>query len=267
MAAYYDNQFLTIHHCLCAWLLPETSDDTCQICKNYKRSFLHSKLRSIKSRLDTEMEAACKVDSHVNYRFLDTPQKLQRLRNMHAVIVKQKSQIKSLQEKIERQFHSNGVSVDDEMNDGLAKLLTMYEKEATKDKGNDTFQKIFWMQQLKALTLKSKSSVRWHPLIIRWALYLHHRSSGAYETLRKSGVLLLPSSRTLTDYRHLSPSSSPGFSTTADIQLLDMIKLARPKHLAKYVFILIDEIYLKEGLVYNKSTGSLIGFADLGGTV
>ena len=46
-----------------------------------------------------------------------------------------------------------------------------------------------------------------------------------------------------------------------------MIKLARTKHLAKYVFILIDEIYLKEGLVYNKSTGSLIGFADLGGTV
>ena len=32
-------------------------------------------------------------------------------------------------------------------------------------------------------------------------------------------------------------------------------------------FILIDEIYLKEGLVYKKSTGSLTGFADLGGTV
>ena len=29
-------------------------------------------------------------------------------------------------------------------------------------------------------------------------------------------------------------------------------------------FILIDEIYLKAGLVYNKSTGSLTGFADLG---
>ena len=86
----------------------------------------------------------------------------------------------------------------------------------------------------------------------------------AYETLRKS---VLPSSCTLRDYRHLSSSSSPGFSTIADIQLLDIIKLARPRHLAKYVFILIDEIYLKEGLVYNKSTRSLTGFADLGGTV
>ena len=135
------------------------------------------------------MEAACEVDSHVNYRFLDTPQKLQRLRNMHAVIVKQKSQIKSLEEKIERQFHSKGISVDEEMNSGLVNLLNMYGKEATKDKSSDSFLKIFWMQQLKSLTLKSKSSIRWHPLIIRWALYLHHRSSGAYEMLRKSGVL------------------------------------------------------------------------------
>ena len=135
------------------------------------------------------------------------------------------------------------------MNSGLVNLLNMYGKEATKDKSSDSFLKIFWMQQLKSLTLKSKSSIRWHPLIIRWALYLYHRSSGAYEMLRKSGVLSLPSSRTLRDYRHLSPSSSPGFSTTADIQLLDMIKLAKPNHLAKYVLILVDEIYLKEGLV------------------
>ena len=69
------------------------------------------------------------------------------------------------------------------------------------------------------------------------------------------------------DYRHLSSTSSPGFSVTADHQLLDQIKCAKPIHLAKYVIILIDEVYLKEGLVYNRSTGSLIGFADLGGVV
>lgn len=266
-AAYYDNQFLTIRHCLCEWFLAESSDDTCHICKSYKKSYLYSKLRSIKTCSDLQVKAACEVDSHVNYRYLDTPQKLKRLRNMHEVIVKQKSQIKSLQGKLERQFQSNAINVDDEMNDGLVKLLKMYEKEATMDKSDDSFLKIFWMQQLKILTLKSKSSIRWHPLIIRWALYLHHRSSGAYETLRKSGVLSLPSSRTLRDYRHLSQASSPGFSTIADVQLLDMIKQAKPNHLAKYVLILIDEIYLKEGLVYNKSNGSLIGFADLGGTL
>ena len=143
----------------------------------------------------------------------------------------------------------------------------MYQKEATQDIKDESFLKVFWMQQMKAASVKNKCSIRWHPLIIRWALYLHHRSSGAYETLRKSGVLLLPSSRTLRDYRHLSRTSSPGFDTTADKQLLDLLRQSKPKHLAKYVFILIDEVYVKEGLVYNKSTGSLIGFADLGGTL
>ena len=65
----------------------------------------------------------------------------------------------------------------------------------------------------------------------------------------------------------MSSTSSPGFSVTADHQLLDLIKCAKPNHLARYVIILIDEVYLKEGLVYNKSTGSLVGFADLGGIV
>ena len=134
------------------------------------------------------MEAACEADSHVNYHFLDTQQKLLWLRSMHTVIRKQQNQIKSLKDKIERQFQSSGINVDDEANDGLIKLLNMYEKEATKDESDDSFLKIFWMQQLKASTLKNKSSIRWHPLIIRWALYLHHPSSRGYETLRKSVV-------------------------------------------------------------------------------
>jgi len=36
------------------------------------------------------------------------------------------------------------------------------------------------------------------------------------------------------------------------IQLLDLIKNAKPSHLSKYVLILTDEVYLKEGLVYNR---------------
>lgn len=90
--------------------------------------------------------------------------------------------------------------------------------------------------------------------------------SGAYETLRKSEVIQLPTARTLHDYRHLT-TSQPGFSAVADQQLLDLIYQVHPKHLAKYVLILMDETYIKEGLVYNKATGSLIGFSDLEGVI
>ena len=102
---------------------------------------------------------------------------------MHATIVKQKSQIKLLEDKLSQQFRANCVAVDGELNNGLAKLLNVYEKDAIKDKSDNSFHKIFWAQQVKALTVKTKSQIRWHPLMIRWALYLHHRSSGAYETL------------------------------------------------------------------------------------
>lgn len=267
MVAYFDNQFLTIRHCSCEWLLTESSADTCLTCTNYKKNYLYSKLRSLNNQTQAKLEAACTVSSHVNYRYLDTPQKLQRMKSMHATIVKQKSQIKSLEEKLRQRFHANCVAIDSEVNNGLAKLINIYEKDAIEESSNESFHKIFWAQQVKALTVKTKSQIRWHPLMIRWALYLHHRSSGAYETLRKSGVIALPSSRTLRDYRHLSSTSLPGFSVNADLQLLDLIKCAKPNHLARYVIILIDEVYLKEGLVFNKSTGSLVGFADLGGTL
>lgn len=118
---------------------------------------------------------------------------------------------------------------------------------------------------MKNLALKDKRQIRWHPLLIQWALYLHHKSSGAYETLRKSGIITLPSSRTLRDYRHFT-QTMPGFSTIADMQLQELMQ-QKKSHLAKYVFILIDEIHLKEGLVYDKGTGSLVGFCDLGGVV
>jgi len=72
-------------------------------------------------------------------------------------------------------------------------LLSMYQKDVTKDIEDESFLKVFWMQQLKESAMKSKCSIQWHPLIIRWALYLSHRSSGAYETLRKSAWSLVAS--------------------------------------------------------------------------
>ena len=48
----------------------------------------------------------------------------------------------------------------------------------------------------------------------------------------------------------------------ADRQLVDI--LAQKNELAKYGMLLFDEMYIKQGLVYEKSTGALFGFTDLG---
>lgn len=76
-------------------------------------------------------------------------------------------------------------------------------------------------------------------------------------------MLALPSERTLNDYKHFAPAVI-GFSTSTDRQLLDQLKQQKPSHLVEYISIVIDEMYIKESLVFNKSNGSLTGFADLG---
>jgi len=43
-----------------------------------------------------------------------------------------------------------------------------------------------------------------------------------------------------------------------------LLKNQKPAHLAKYVTVILDETYVKEGLVLEKSSGAVIGYSDLG---
>ena len=103
----------------------------------------------------------------------------------------------------------------------------------------------------------------WHPLMIKWCLYLRHLSGKAYETLRASGCVKLPSQRTLRDYTHCV-NATTGFSTAVDQQLMQVAEISKCPEWKKYVVLVIDEMYIKEDLVYDKNSGALIGFANLG---
>ena len=99
--------------------------------------------------------------------------------------------------------------------------------------------------------------------MIRWCLYIHYRSSGAYEALRQSGVLKLPSQRTLRDYTHHT-EAAPGFSSEVDSMLIKAIEISTCPERNKCVLLLLDEMHVREGLVYDKHCGELIGFTNLG---
>ena len=264
--AYFDSHYLTIRHSNCDWLIQDLShSDRCSACSQYRDSYLRSKLRSLQTRTDEMITSSCSVNSHTNYRYLDTPEKLKRMRNLRALVTKQRRRLSNLEEKLEHHVRISGVRIQEDIRGDITDLLEKYSENVSGDNNEESFKSIFWNQQIKNLALKDKRQIRWHPLLIRWALYLHYKSSGGYETLRKSGIITLPSSRTLRDYRHFTPTKS-GFSNIADIQLQELIQQKR-SHLAKYVFILIDEMHLKEGLVYDKGSGYLVGFCDLGDVV
>ena len=123
-------------------------------------------------------------------------------------------------------------------------------------------QELFWKQQHEAAT-KDPRGMRWHPLMIRFCLYIQYQSSGAYETLRQSGILKLPSQRTLRDYTHHIEASA-GFSPEADSMLMKAAQVDTCPERNKCILLILDEMHIREDLVYDKHTGEFIGFANLG---
>lgn len=107
--------------------------------------------------------------------------------------------------------------------------------------------------------------MKWHPKMIKWFLYLRHLSSSAYELLRSSACLKLPSQRTLRDYTYTS-KSTVGFSTDIDTQLMQAVNITSCLEHEKYVGILVDEMHIKEDLVFDKHEINLLGFVNLGDT-
>lgn len=88
-------------------------------------------------------------------------------------------------------------------------------------------------------------------------------SSCTYHALRSSGFLKLPSERTLRDYTHYF-QNKPGFQDEVNQQLLEEVEKMKLLDERKYVGLLVDEMKVKEGLVYNKTTGEIVGFTSLG---
>lgn len=101
-----------------------------------------------------------------------------------------------------------------------------------------------------------------HPAMIRWCLYLHHKSSGCYDTLRNSGILNLPLDLTVMDYKH-SLSSRAGFSKELDLELFEAI-LNKSLNIQPNMLVLHWMKCMLKGLYFDKHTGSLVGFSDLG---
>ncbi len=126
-----------------------------------------------------------------------------------------------------------------------------------------TFSRLFWDEQLRAAKARDPRHVCWHPLIIRWCLNLKLLSSSAYHATRTAGFIKLPLERTLRDYTHYFKHWA-GFQLELNQQLHKESKVnSLPEH-QKYCGIIFDEMKVKENLVYDKITGSIVGFIDVG---
>ena len=99
--------------------------------------------------------------------------------------------------------------------------------------------------------------------MVRWCLNLKLLSSAAYNSLRTSGFLTLPSERTLRDYAHFIKSPA-GFSSDLDQFLAEEADVDHLPDWKRHITLVLDEMKIKECLVYDKHETEVIGFADVG---
>ena len=155
----------------------------CSSCHGH-RKVLNSLLSRFK-KCENEPSDGSEPSSHVNYRYLNTPQKHERMQKLHQAVRVKCQRVERLKKKIALLIEDRGVEVDEELNEDLTSIMKDNSDAIMERYPADSFARIFWEQQLKASTLKDMRSMKWEPMMIRWCLYLRHLSSSAYETLEQ----------------------------------------------------------------------------------
>ncbi len=250
----------TIRHNNCQ-IIVSSSSPRCPPCQKYRCS-LRSQLSKLKK---AEASAVARTDprSHTNYKSLTKEELTTRLRQLSTLQASTARRLAYMKAKLSSVVKSHGHVVDDQTQADWTQIIEQHSPEIASHYPPQSFPRVFWDQQLEAARRKDPRGMRWHPLIIKWAIYLHYRSSGAYETLRSSGAIALPSQRTLRDYTHHFEAKI-GFCDEVDQQLVEHPQVRGTQEWQRYVIILLDEMHIHADLVYNKHTGALVGFANLG---
>jgi len=247
--------FPSIYHVKCEVLVSQ-GNHRCNCCKKHRKSLCAMATCDHK-------DDKTNPSSHTNYSCLNSAEKDARMARLHKETRKLSSRIAQLEQQLAAAVVQDGITLTDELHDDMKKMTAACAKKVYSTFPEGSFQRLFWDQQVKASEYKNSKSMKWHPLFIKWSLYLKHLSGKSYKLLRKSGCIKLPSESTLRDYTHYIPAKI-GFLTEVDQNLVDTAFLSNK--LNKYVILVMDEMHIKHDLVYDKHNGSLIGFVNLGNT-
>ena len=94
------------------------------------------------------------------------------MHHQYRIVSKQNDRLKK---KIAAASEAVGLSLDEEVHDDLKEIVTSKSTEFFEGLPAGSFQQIFWQQQVEAASQRNARSMRWHPLMIRWCLYLRFR--------------------------------------------------------------------------------------------
>ncbi len=198
----------------------------------------------------------CTTAMLITYRYLNNDELFTRLSSVQTAKRTAERTVTRLKDKLKAMIEEEGIDLVEENASDIEDLVSITEEE----KAKNHFRNIFWLQQHAYNSLHNKRRMRWHPQMIRFALNLY-MSSGAYRAVGNS--LALPSRRTLSDYTNVMTVESE-----INIEMIDRLKrdmnfdsCTSPE---KLIGIMMDEMKVKSGLVFNRRTDRIVGFVNLG---
>ena len=191
----------TVRRSDCALICSRNSSSLrrCPSCSKYRSQLFVERSREAKKSANRTSH-----DSHVNFRCLNPSEKDERMRNLGKAKRAEKQRNVRLRDLLLKKIEEEGVALTQKDSDDISSVLSDVSP-LVKNFSEGSILRIFWEQQVKYNSLKDRRQMRWHPLLIRFALNLKYSSTSAYRAVRESGLISLPSERTLRDYTHWAP--------------------------------------------------------------
>ena len=188
----------TIRHINCELLLVRDTSNRCEQCIAYRlvlgAMHRHFKQRHVPSKLS---------DSHINNRYLSSPEKVRKINELQANLRAAHHKLNEIKQFLTTEVEEKGMQLHDDTHNDLLSIMQENSQNIESNFPNNSFRQLFWKQQFEAALKNNPKQMKWHPLMIKWCLSIKLKSSTTYEKLYTSGLLRLPSQRTLRDYTHV----------------------------------------------------------------
>ena len=242
------NDFSTIRHRDCFLLVKDKL--RCDVCSKYRAN-----LNVLRGRIQKESNKS----QFTNDRYLSKDELLQKLKDLELEKKKSYQKISGLTHAIRNNIKEHGICADEEtyniVKEAMEKEMCPFAK--------DSPQFLLWEQQKLQSSLKNSKAMSWHPLIIRWCLSIYLKSPSTYKHLRTSPFLFLPCKNTLLNYINFTDPGC-GFNIDVISRLVQHVKFDEINEFEKNVSLIFDEMKIKSGVVFSKTTGKLVGFCEMG---
>ena len=169
----------TVRRSDCALICSRNSSSLrrCPSCSKYRSQLFVERSREAKKSANRTSH-----DSHVNFRCLNPSEKDERMRNLGKAKRAEKQRNVRLRDLLLKKIEEEGVALTQKDSDDISSVLSDVSP-LVKNFSEGSILRIFWEQQVKYNSLKDRRQMRWHPLLIRFALNLKYSSTSAYTVL------------------------------------------------------------------------------------